>query len=490
MTTKKDPAMKTVKASMILSVFALAAFFCSAAEVAEQKKWLVVEDAVSDCKGIFKNDDAGKQFPRLLLMQMSKAGVFHCCDRASYKTQAKELALGENGVGEVKSVGYAISWMIRSQDAVDGKIITVSLGYIDIGKRGNNEVITSEDVVVRECDVKGVDLLTEVARRSAKAILLRLHPPQVVEVNNLPGGGVSATVDFGGDFFEVGEKISFTRRIIRRNREISGRVGVGIVMTANQDSSIVSLLDGDVKDGDVAEVFKSAASSSIAKYKLAMCYLVGEDVPKDVERARLLLEEAAQSGSREAEEELLKLRSEQLAEELESRKETCTACKGVKVNKCEKCKGVGKLSAKNRVPCPTCSNDDEAYSNSSGHKGQIRAVVTCNYCHGTGRVRQKCDLCNGSGRQRVSNGGARLDSFVTCSDCGGRKGLYVECPKCSGEKRVEIWKTCANCQGRGMIVKSGSKTCDACNGRGSVNCDKCNGIGFVYKHSNCSPAEH
>ena len=215
----------------------------------KQKKWLVVEDPPRSMeRDIF---DEYAEFPRLLIMQISKAGVFRCCDRTTYRIQSKETALGDGGDIDFQSVGHAVSWIIRSHNTTRGKVLTVSLGYNNIGKGGNNELITSEDVVVRERNVKGKDFVTEVARKSARAILFRLSPPQVLEVE---GKERNALIDFGKDFFAVGEKVEFTRKIERKGREISRKVGVGVITSVNADSSMARILNGMVNENDYVEI--------------------------------------------------------------------------------------------------------------------------------------------------------------------------------------------------------------------------------------------
>ena len=481
--------MKTRNA--LLAVLA-AGFFCSAGAAAEQKKWLVVDDMPREAEDGLVGAHQESVFPRLLIMQISKAGVFRCCDRSTYNIQARELAVGESGDGEMTSAGYAISWVMRSQNTEEGNVLTVSLGYNNIGKDGNNELITSEDVMVKERDVRGVDLLTEVARLSARAILFRLRPPQVVEVSADEGDGSVATIDFGRDYFSVGEKVAFTRKVERKGREFYKRIGVGMVVSASADTSCVQLLSGTAQEDDNVELFKAERQrSSAAKYVLAMCYLRGEDVPPDPVKAERLLQEAADGGSEKAKEELKRLRDEHSALELaraeqekESRKETCTSCSGNGTIECARCKGNGEVIVKETAPCPICSENDSSYD-SLRRKGFVKVEVACSNCRGTGgiRVKPRCQFCGGKGRKRVESPG-RLPSVVRCDSCGGSgKGVeYSEyCSRCSGSGKIEVERQCSRCEGKGTVPSRSKVTCPVCNGKCKLPCDCCDGEGFTYR---------
>lgn len=247
--------MKTIKMIIVLTSMML----CVSGS-AKQKQWLVVEDPPSPSR-----DNSYNEFPRLLLMQISKAGLFRCVDRATYRTQTKELALGDGGDAEFSSAGYCISWVIRSRDTARGAIMTISLGYNNIGKNGNNELEQSEDVMVYEWKLNGEDLLTAAARKSARAILFRLMPPQVVEVAKLKSGKTKAVVDCGKDFLSSGDKVKFVRvKTSQRGVRISNQVGTGIVRSTSVDSSALQLLNGAVAENDNIEFVDNDVPSDLS----------------------------------------------------------------------------------------------------------------------------------------------------------------------------------------------------------------------------------
>lgn len=305
-------------------LFVVAAFLGIGVGAAQKpNKWLVIEDAPTGTSREYAD------FPRLLLMQISKAGVFRCVDRATYRTQSREIALGDEGDVEFKSAGYCISWVIRSRETARGSILTVSIGYNNIGRSGNNELIRSEDVVVRERSLKGEDMLTAAAKKSARAILFSLMPPQVVEVVTSKSGKKSVIVDYGKDFLTVGEDVYFVRKKESNSgKEISRKVGRGVVKSTDADSSTVLLAKGDVSENDYVSI-------------------IDED------------QEAAKSG-------------------------LCPVCDGKKKYKvdvkCDGCNGQGKLwhirgRSRNLKPCQEC-----------GGKGTRSMEKICEECSGSGKV--------------------------------------------------------------------------------------------------------
>ena len=233
---------------------------CMTCFAANQKQWLVVEDPPASSV-----DDAYSEFPRLLLMQISKAGLFRCVDRATYRTQAKELALGDGGDAEFSSAGYCISWVVRSRATARGNILTVSLGYNDIGKSGNNELLQSEDVMVYEWKLNGEDLLTAAARKSARAILFRLMPPQVIEVVKLKSGKTKVVVDCGKDFLSEGDRIKFVRiKTSPRGVKVSSQVGTGVVRSTRSDVSDIQLQGGVAVENDSIEIIDRDTPSDLS----------------------------------------------------------------------------------------------------------------------------------------------------------------------------------------------------------------------------------
>ena len=311
-----------MKKTTVVSV--ISTLICMASIAAQTpNKWLVIEDTPTGTSREYAD------FPRLLLMQISKAGVFRCVDRATYRTQSKEVALGDDGDVEFKSAGYCISWVIRPRETARGLILTVSIGYNNIGRSGNNELIRSEDVVVRERSLKGEDMLTAAAKKSARAILFSLTPPQVVDVTTSKSGKKLATVDYGKEFLSVGENVYILRKKESKNgKSISKKVGLAVVKSADLDSSTVQISKGDVAEDD---------------YLLT----IDED------------QEASKSG-------------------------LCPVCDGKKKYKidvkCDGCNGQGKLwhirgRSRNLKPCQEC-----------GGKGTRSMEKICEECSGSGKV--------------------------------------------------------------------------------------------------------
>ena len=182
------------------------------------------------------------------------------------------------------------------------------------------------------------------------------------------------------------------------------------------------------------------------------------------------------------------------AKELASRKETCTPCGGVGTMECERCKGKGEILVKGKAPCPTCvgggdDGDDDGddfsgggfASRGSGRRGQVKKQVTCGNCHGTGQIRRKCGTCNGKKKVAIEEPG-RMRRYERCSECNGSGYGYPEaCPRCDGNKKLEVWQTCATCQGRGEVTNGSKVTCPTCNGKCKLKCDRCGGRGFTYR---------
>ena len=172
------------------------------------------------------------------------------------------------------------------------------------------------------------------------------------------------------------------------------------------------------------------------------------------------------------------------AKELESRKETCTPCRGTGIVECARCKGKGEVVVKESAPCPICSDDDSCFP-SSRRRGVVAAEVECNNCRGTGevRVKLKCRSCGGKGKRRIESPG-RLPSIVRCDSCGGGgwdEGYPQSCPKCHGNGKVEVKRQCSRCGGKGTISNGSNVTCPVCNGKGRLKCERCGGRGFTYR---------
>ena len=183
------------------------------------------------------------------------------------------------------------------------------------------------------------------------------------------------------------------------------------------------------------------------------------------------------------EQELACVKDAYTAKELEARKMTCAACGGAGSSVCTRCKGKGLVIVKERTPCPTCS---ESIDGLAERKGQVQEATVCQTCRGKGETQSKCAACSGSGRLRiryVRGGSLRQQSaFATCNICGGSgKTGYRTCVKCAGNGKVDVWKTCKTCHGRGEVTRDSETTCPSCNGKTRLECTRCNGKGFTYK---------
>ena len=183
------------------------------------------------------------------------------------------------------------------------------------------------------------------------------------------------------------------------------------------------------------------------------------------------------------EQELARVKDAYAVKELESRKMTCVACGGAGTSGCTRCEGKGLVIVKERTPCPTCAESIDCLAD---RKGQVQEETVCQACRGKGEKQSKCVACSGSGRLRiryVRGGSLRQQSaFATCNICGGSgKTGYRTCVKCAGSGKVDVWKTCKTCHGRGEVTRNSETTCPSCNGKTRLECTQCNGTGFTYR---------
>jgi hypothetical protein len=289
---------------------------------AEKKQWLVVEN-----KPQGEIPPEFHDFSRLLLMKISKAGVFRCIDRSTYKTQKIELALGGTDDVDFVSAGYSISWIIRIRETPRGQIVTASIGYNNIGKDGNNELIRSEDVVVFERSLKGMDLATKVAEKASVAILFNLVPPQVLEVENAKNGKKMVVLDYGKGFLNEGDNIIFIRKKKNsRGKEFHRKIGEGVVSSVSSESAMAIVHNGEIKEGDCISV----------KEKEDKELLLADSCPKCDGRKNIKKEEKCVGCNGHGFTRIIKQRSRRYRD--------------VKCNMC-----FGKGVKKKIVPCPECN---------------------------------------------------------------------------------------------------------------------------------------
>lgn len=223
----------------------------------KSKPLLVIEDApANSSEGLYEGTQKidVNDFPRLLLMQISKSGVFRCIDHKTYRMQARELAIGESDDATLSSAGRCISWVIRGRQGIRGTVLTVSLGYNNISQAGNGELIKSEDVVVREHGLKGSDLLVAAAKKSARAIVFGLCPSEVLEVEKTRLGKIKVIVSYGNGFFTQGDDVYFVKKIEKKGHVIRKKIGIGTVVSTEIGTSTVILGRGSVEEGNEIEL--------------------------------------------------------------------------------------------------------------------------------------------------------------------------------------------------------------------------------------------
>ena len=213
------------------------------------------------------------------------------------------------------------------------------------------------------------------------------------------------------------------------------------------------------------------------------------DYDAKVAKAKLEAEaEAARLRAKEEEERLLlekkRNQAEELARELESRKDTCVMCNGDGVANCARCKGAGEIIVRETEPCTTCANDESGFS-SSHQRGCVKKQVDCSNCRGRGEIviRPRCQFCGGKGFVKITEPGrfARKERCSNCRGSGKADGYFQACGNCSGAGKVEIEQSCFRCGGRGVIATSSKVTCPVCDGKCRLKCERCGGRGFTYR---------
>lgn len=293
------------------------------------RPWLVVDGDGSAQEGLDVGD-----FPQLLVMQLAKADAFRCVEMrdADFLKQSEVLS-SVMASGERVS---CVSWVIRKRDTPRGMILTVSIGYRKLFKTGRGELLKSQDLLVREQDLKGIDLMTFVAKKAAKAILFELRQPIVLEIES-SGKVKMAVVDYGRNFFEKGDEVEFMRRKIKDGRTLTRKVGSGVVSFTDIGATTIAVKSGKVEERDFVMPIE-------------------EDVGKEEATA-----EAAEK----------------------RRSEVCSTCKG-------------RCSIRVRTDCADCNGQGKRLH----IKGRSRDLRSCTICGGRGwRSFQKtCPECSGTGR--------------------------------------------------------------------------------------------
>ena len=298
------------------------------------KPWLVI-----DYEGSVQGDlDAG-DFPQLLVMQLAKAGVFRCVEMkdADFLKRPDVLDAMMSSGDRVS----CISWIIRNTETPRGRVLTISIGYRKLFRTGRGELLKSQDVLVRERGLKGFDLMTFAAKKSARAILFELRQPQVLDLEST-GTRKTAIVDYGRDFFEKGESVDFIRRKTKNGRTLTRKVGTGVVSFADVGSTMITLKSGEVKEDDFVM-----------------------PVEEELER-------------------------QASAEEEECRRpEVCQACKG-------------RRSIRVRVDCADCNGQGKRL-HIKGRSRDIRSCIICGG-RGWRSFEKTCPDCKGTGRNLSKQG--------------------------------------------------------------------------------------
>lgn len=384
----------------------------------ETRPWLIVEDYYNGVENTRNSramrngqnqTERFRDFSRLLLMQMAKAGRFRCKDRGSFRTQMTENALAKNPE-EIQFIkaGRCITWVPRMTRErypvpegnrtrmVESDVLTMSIGYTSLELDGNGEVMDSEDVVVRERDLGGTDLLTAVAKEAAKAILFKLAAPEVFAV--MPQDGKTlAIVDYGKDFLSRGDHVSIIERQERRGRLFGIVKGSGRVVSTDNETSTLVLLGGEVKEG----------------------FYIRLKSQQEVEEAK-----AAES-------------------EASARKQTAAAKPSVQPTPAPP------------TPAPTAqispATPPTTVQPQPAVPVQQPRAYACTVCRRTGRyaVEETCPTCNGTGTYV-----AIIEGIVGGLLGQGRNGsIQQRCRNCNGHGRVRRESYCGTCSGQGVIYR-------------------------------------
>ena len=269
---------------------------------------------------------------------------------------------------------------------------------------------------------------------------------------------------------------------------------------------------------------------SLAKYYLAMCYMNGEGVQEDEEKAEELLEEAAVAGCKEAKDELARIKKER--EEQARRLASEHAEKIDQIDRLKRIEGAveerierindilaGRLSgewagfnaSKISVVDSSASIKEEPQLSLLSEQLSIEdtfekikqaiditireadrlderlAKITdikkkydeslkelCRPCMGSGTI--SCAQCSGSGSISVFE-------QIPCPNCNNAEYDYgyddeddfVSSPTMKKSGQVQRQEKCANCNGKGLI----NQRCATCRGTGKVRCSNCGGHNIV-----------
>ena len=243
-----------------------------------------------------------------------------------------------------------------------------------------------------------------------------------------------------------------------------------------------------------------------AKFHLAMCYMKGEGVQQDTEKAEQLLEEAADAGDGDARKELQRIKDEReekarrLAQEKSEKKNKIKELSDIEneiTERKERINGIlkGRLKgdwlgfdADKIAETDTSVSVVEEQSWKSVADGLSVDDATEKIDRALASARKEAERLEGRQKELVRVKGAYDEKDLEsrkekCVPCGG--GGRVECARCKGRGvAIVAGNDCPACKGKGSISKP--RPCDACGGRGTVKrrCQKCQGKG-KFKCASC-----
>ena len=223
-----------------------------------------------------------------------------------------------------------------------------------------------------------------------------------------------------------------------------------------------------------------------AQYSLAMCYLNGDGVKADAEKAEELLEDAADSGNKDAQQKLSEIKSE----------------KAEKAQKVEQLSDIEKKIAerkerindilKGRLKGEWLGFDAGKITMIAPSVSVVEEQPWKSVADGLSEddAREKIDRTLVSVRKEAERLEERLKAITRVKSAYDAKELESrkeKCASCEGKGRVK----CARCQGSGAVTSTERKECPTCcdsERKGQVcsrrRCGKCGGSGQITPRCN------
>ena len=379
--------------------FALAVALSSSGSAAA-KPWVIVESHISIAddqnlgdsgrvrrrsanRRLSKREQIEDDFRRILIDRVAGSGRFRCSERDTIQSMLRENAMGAEDEVSFTSADRGIKWTLResteqylstgggrSNRKVKGKVLTVTLSFVNLTAGGNGEVLDSDTVVVRERFANGVDLYTYAARNAARAILFKLAAPRIIDLER-DGGGLFATVDYGSDFFAKGERVIIMERVQKSGVMMSNPKGRGTVIFADKAATRIR-----VESGLAAEGWHVAMAEEDLSAPNAMPTATSSAAPAPAATPAVPPQR--------------------------------------KVVRCAHCKGTGHITTK--TPCQQCNGRGRVANPAAQIGGVVNMIsaagggrrqvsrgsseMNCPSCNRQGFIRQQapCGSCNGSGK--------------------------------------------------------------------------------------------